>query len=117
MSAEVRPEIAAHWSTAQFYRGVIAHLDGVAPTVNEMHDAAPLRGIPVVVLTPGGAEPIPDEDMRKLGDQTEQIIATHSEHWVHLDEPQLVIETILTMISRSQSRFATAGVELPSILN
>ncbi len=95
MPPEVRPAVAAHWSDPQFYEGLIAHLDALTASVTEMHDAQPIQGVPVVVLTPGSAVPLTDEDMRKIGVHTRQVIAEHSRHWVHLDEPELVISMIL----------------------
>jgi pimeloyl-ACP methyl ester carboxylesterase len=97
MPAAVRPAIAAHWSAPRFYRGLIAHLRGVADTVREMHRAQPIRNTPVVVLTPGSADPLSHHDMRKYGPLSRQIIADQSQHWIHLDEPDLVIRTILDM--------------------
>jgi len=101
MPAQVRPAIAAHWSTPGFYRGLLAHLDGVRATVAEMHETDPIGDVPVVVLTPGSAAPVPAEQMRQLGRQSRQVIAEGSQHWVHLDEPELVIETILEMVAEA----------------
>jgi pimeloyl-ACP methyl ester carboxylesterase len=94
MPPQVRPAIAAHWSAPRFYRGLLAHLSGVSGTVTEMLDVEPIRDIPVVVVTPQGAEPA---DMRAYGPRGRQIIAEESQHWVHLDEPELVVRTILEM--------------------
>lgn len=93
----VHPAIAAHWSDPGFYRGLIAHLDAVTATVNEMHDAAPISK-PVVVLTPQSAVPLSADDLRRIAADGRQIIAERSTHWVHLDEPQLVIDTIFEMV-------------------
>ncbi|HEX4038563.1 MAG TPA: alpha/beta hydrolase [Acidobacteriaceae bacterium] len=98
MPPQVRPSIAAHWSAPRFYRGFIAHLRSVADTVREMHHAEPIGDLPVVVLTPGSARPLSEQDMRKFGPLSRQVIAERSEHWVHLDEPHLVIRTVLDMV-------------------
>jgi hypothetical protein len=62
-----------------------------------MHDAEPIRDVPVVVITPGSARPI--EDMENFGPLSRQLVAHHSRHWVHLDEPELVVHTILEMVA------------------
>lgn len=98
MPPHVRPSIAAHWSAPGFYRGFSAHLRSVSDTVREMHDPEPIRETPVVVLTPVTAVPLSDCEMQKFGPRSRQIIAEQSEHWIHLDEPQLVIRTILEMV-------------------
>ncbi len=101
MPPHVRPAIAAHWSTPRFYHGLLAHLSAVHATVAEMHETEPIRDVPVVVLTPGSATPV--EDMRKFGPMSREIIAERSRHWVHLDDPELVIRTILEMVLQNGS--------------
>jgi pimeloyl-ACP methyl ester carboxylesterase len=109
MPAHVRPSIAAHWSAPRFYRGLIAHIRAVPAAVEEMHDAEPIRDVPVVVVTPGSSSPI--ADMEKYGSLSRQIVARESQHWVHLDEPELVARTILEMVAHagSQGRGSEAG--------
>jgi pimeloyl-ACP methyl ester carboxylesterase len=108
MPRHIRPAIAAHWSAPGFYRGFMAHLRSVPDTVREMHDPRPVRDTPVVVLTPGTAEPLSDDDMRRFGPRSRQIIAEQSQHWIHLDQPDLVIQTILDMV------FHPAAAEQPA---
>lgn len=100
MPASVRPAIAAHWGSPCFYSGLIAHLEGVAPSVIEMHDAEPIRDAPVRVLTPASATPLSEHELRKIGVHTRQTIAHHSRHWVHLDEPELVVAAILELAEK-----------------
>jgi pimeloyl-ACP methyl ester carboxylesterase len=97
MPANVRPSIAAHWSAPRFYRGLLAHLNAVPATVTEMHNVEPIRDTPVVVLTPAGASPI--DDMRPYGPNSRHIVAENSQHWIHLDEPALVVHTILDFVA------------------
>jgi pimeloyl-ACP methyl ester carboxylesterase len=115
MPSHIRPAIAAHWSDPRFYRGFIAHLNSVAATVREMHDPEPIPDIPVTVLTPATATPVTDEDMRRFGRHSRQVIARRSQHWIHLDEPDLVIDTILQMVSRvaSPDQEAATSLALP----
>ena len=97
MPDEVRPGVAAHWSHPTFYLGMLAHLNGVIESVEEMHDAEPIENLPVLVLTPGSAVPLSEEELFRIGSDTQQIIAKNSRHWVHLDEPELVIAAIMKM--------------------
>ena len=100
MPASVRPGIAAHWSGPAFYEGLLAHLTSVNATVEEMHEAKPIERIPVVILTPGSARPLSEDEQHAIAGGTRQIIAEKSRHWIHLDEPDLVIETIRSMRRR-----------------
>jgi len=96
MPAHIRPSIAAHWSAPRFYRGLLAHLDAVHGTVAEMHEAEPIRDTPVTVVTPASA-PAP-ANLDQYGPRGRHIVAERSEHWVHLDEPELVVQAILNMV-------------------
>ena len=99
MPPAVWPIVAAHWSNPAYFRGMTAHIQGVPATVTEMLDATPIVGIPVVLLTPGHPKAISNADLQKIGPAAEQLIAEKSGHWVHLDEPELVIEQIREMIT------------------
>ncbi len=81
-----------------FYAGLRSHIDSIPDTVREMHTAEPIRGIPVTVLTPGNAAPLTQNQLDHIGDSVHQIIAPKSEHWIHLDEPDLVINSIRELI-------------------
>ena len=108
MPKDVWPIVAAHWSTPAFYRGLRMHLQAVPGSVCEMHGAPPLQGIPVKLLTAGTAEPLSVEALRRIGSDVEQTIAHKSGHWVHLDEPEMVLEAIRCMVEEVSVR----GVEL-----
>ena len=111
MPPAVWPIVAAQWSRPAFFRGMTAHIQGVPGTVTEMLDAAPILRIPVVLLTPGHPKAISDADLRKIGPDTEQLIAEKSGHWVHLDEPELVIKQI-----RDMTTLIRAGLSCEAML-
>lgn len=102
MPDEARPVIVALWSQPRFYRGMCAYLEGIPATVTEMAGAPPVRGIPIVVLTPGKSTPLSDEELARIGDRTRQVIATKSEHWIHLDEPEVVIGAVQEMVAAAR---------------
>ncbi|HUV69030.1 MAG TPA: alpha/beta hydrolase [Terracidiphilus sp.] len=104
MPREVWPVVAAHWSRPSFYTGVRSHIDSIPDTVKEMHEAKPIRNIPVLVLTPGKSIPLSENCLSRIGDNVQQIIAPASEHWIHLDEPDLVIGSIRAMVSSSTTQ-------------
>jgi pimeloyl-ACP methyl ester carboxylesterase len=63
-----------------------------------MQDAEPIRDIPVLLLTPGKSTPLSDAHLRLIGDNVHQVIAPTSAHWIHLDQPDLVIDSIREMV-------------------
>ena len=99
MPREVWPIVAAHWASPKYYRGLAAHLEAVPATVAEM-DSAEAVGVPVVLLTPGTAEPLCSKRLQRIGPDVRQVIAERSGHWVHLDEPELVLDTIRDMVGQ-----------------
>ncbi len=101
MPSEVWPIVAAHWSRPGFYAGMRSHVEAVPDTVREMQDAEPIHCIPVLVLTPGKSTPLSDKCLSRIGDNVQQVIAAESAHWIHLDEPDLVIDSIREMVMAS----------------
>jgi pimeloyl-ACP methyl ester carboxylesterase len=98
MPREVWPIVAAHWSRPGYYIGMSDHVQAVPDTAREMQNADPIRGIPIILLTPGTSSPLSEQCLRRIGDNVEQVIAPDSAHWIHLDEPDLVIESIRDMV-------------------
>lgn len=105
MPRAVWPIVAAHWASPKYYRGLAAHLEAVPATVTEMHTAEAVEGMPVVLLTPATAKPLCSDKLRRIGPEVRQVIAERSGHWIHLDEPELVLDTIrgiMEQVSRTQ---------------
>jgi pimeloyl-ACP methyl ester carboxylesterase len=98
MPSEIRPCIAAHWSRPDFYKGMRSHIQAVPETVREMCNADPIERIPVLVLTPGLSTPLSLEEINSIGSHVKQVIATESGHWIHLDQPDLVVQSIFEMV-------------------
>ncbi len=100
MPRETWPVVAAHWSNPEFYRGMASYVRAVPASVHEMHTAKPIEGIPVILLTPATAEPLSPDALRRIGPFTQQVIAEKSSHWIHLDEPGLVLDAIRRLGTR-----------------
>lgn len=109
MPAEARPELVALWSRPSFYAEMRAYLEAIPEIVSEMSSAAPIRGIPVLVLTPGHAKPLTDVALRSIGDRSRQVIAHESRHWIQFDEPELVISSILELVHVTTAERTAAG--------
>jgi pimeloyl-ACP methyl ester carboxylesterase len=100
MPREAWPSVVANWARPRFYQTMEAYLMAVPETVASAHSAPPLD-IAVTVLTPISATALSDAGLSAISRKARQIIAARSEHWVHLDEPELVLAAIREMI-RSQ---------------
>ena len=99
--------VAAHWSRPSYYAGMCSHVVAVPDTVREMQDADPILGIPVMLLTPEKASPLRERDLSQIGDNVQQVIAPASAHWIHLDQPELVIDSIREMVLAASPEPAT----------
>jgi len=110
MPKEVWPSVAAHWSRPGYYVGMRNHVKAVPDTVREMRDADPILDIPVLLLTPGKSTPLSDACLRRIGNNVQQVIAPTSAHWIHLDQPDLVIDSIREMVLAATAEPVAASV-------
>ena len=108
MPRSVWPAVAAHWSRPGFYAGIRSHISSIPETVTEMDSVAPIRNIPVTVLTPANSAPLSQGELNRIGDSAHQVFARNSEHWIHLDEPDLVIDSIRAMVAATVAETAAA---------
>lgn len=102
MPREVWPVVAAHWSRPSYYAGMRSHVAAVPDSVREMMTAAPIRDIPVLVLTPEKSTPLSTGCLSLIGDNVTQVIAPSCAHWIHLDQPDLVIDSIRNMVTAAR---------------
>jgi pimeloyl-ACP methyl ester carboxylesterase len=113
MPREVWPVVVAHWSNPGFYRGLAAHLHAIPDSVREMHTANPITHIPVFILIAADAQPLAPGALRRIAPEARQIIAQNSGHWIHLDEPALVLNAIRSMIDQLNSD--SSAIQKPAI--
>jgi pimeloyl-ACP methyl ester carboxylesterase len=109
MPREVWPVIAAHWSRPDNFKGMRSHVEAVPDTVREMQNAESIQSIPVLVLTPGKSAPLSDDCLDRIGNNVRQMIAPASAHWIHLDQPDLVIDSIRKMVRAASEEPVTAA--------
>jgi pimeloyl-ACP methyl ester carboxylesterase len=102
MPREVWPSVVANWSRPEFFQSLRAYLRSVPAAVMVMRGAPPLDQ-PVTVLTPGGARPLSESQLQAISSNAQQVIAPASAHWIHLDEPELVLAAIRDMLARAGS--------------
>lgn len=108
MPRSVWPAVAAHWSRPGFYAGIRSHISSIPDTVAEMDAVEPIRDIPITVLTPANTTPLSHADLKRIGDSANQVFARNSEHWIHLDEPDLVFDSIRAMVAAAAAETVAA---------
>jgi pimeloyl-ACP methyl ester carboxylesterase len=102
MPEGVWPIVAAHWSRPGYYVGMASHVSAVPDTVREMQNAKPILDTPILMLTPATSSPLDKESLARIGNNIQQVIALDSAHWIHLDQPDLVINSIREMVLSSE---------------
>jgi pimeloyl-ACP methyl ester carboxylesterase len=109
MPREVWPIVAAHWSNPRSFLTMAAHLEALPASAGDMRGAAPVSGMPVTVLTAGKTSPVPEEAIRAIAPSLRHVVATESGHWIHLDQPDLVVEAALAMVEGARRMARTPG--------
>lgn len=96
---ELWPVVAAHWCNPSFYRTAIAYLEALPATIEEMAAVAPLKDVPTVVISANENRSIDRISVEAIAPGARHIRATESGHWIHLDEPELVIGIVRDMVA------------------
>ncbi len=97
MPREVWPMVAEHWSQPKSFLGMAAHFEGLPECAREVFESPPLEEIPVIIITPAGAPAL-----TSVGRNVQHIVAEKSGHWIHLDQPELVVEAVRTLAAQTQ---------------
>ena len=99
MPEETWPLVAAHWKNHKSFEAMARHFHALAESAQELSRVRPLS-MPITMLV--GAQndhpADPREYARKLSPTTKLIFAHKSGHWIQLDEPELVVDSIAEML-------------------
>jgi pimeloyl-ACP methyl ester carboxylesterase len=98
MPEETWPLVAMHWKQPKCFEGMASHFECLAESIREM-SGAPRLSIPVTMLI-GKQNEHPADPMeyaKRLSSETKVIFAENSGHWIQLDEPELVVKSILEL--------------------
>lgn len=101
MPREVWPAIQAHWCLPRSFEGLAATLEALPASSAEAAGVVLASSIPVTILSARHSTPseiAEREAMAANSARGRHIVATQSGHWIHLDEPELVIAAIREMV-------------------
>jgi len=84
--------LRSRWSEPRFFWNMAGYIQAMPRCAREVAPCKVPSGIPVTVIS--GAQQPPERLAEHAALATEHIIARHSGHWVHLNEPELVVEAI-----------------------
>lgn len=112
-AAEIRPAAMARMYQTHFFRSLLNELKAVELNTALREPPADLADTPLIVLSRGGANPgIPEaqfeqrkwiwaelqKELAMLSTKSEQIVAEQSGHYIHHDQPELVVEAIRFLV-------------------
>jgi pimeloyl-ACP methyl ester carboxylesterase len=108
---EVLPSVQAHWSHPKAFRAMWQHLAAMPScSAHLARDIDSFADIPVVVISAGSRAPrwlAADAALAGSSSHGRHIVSPRSGHWIHLDDPGLVIQAIREVIV-SVTRIRTA---------
>jgi pimeloyl-ACP methyl ester carboxylesterase len=100
---EVLPFVQAHWSHPKAFRGMWQHLAAMPSCSADLaREADAFGNTPVIVLSAGARDPrwlAADAALAHASSNGRHIVSPHSGHWIHLDDPDLVISAIHDVIA------------------
>jgi pimeloyl-ACP methyl ester carboxylesterase len=95
MPEETWPLVAAHWKQVKCFEGMARHFECLADSLNEMAEVKRLAApVTMLVGTQNEHPADPQEYANRISLETNVIFAEKSGHWIQLDEPDLVVESI-----------------------
>jgi pimeloyl-ACP methyl ester carboxylesterase len=97
MPREVWPMVTAHWCLPKSFTGMAAALEALPESSEEAARLTIPESIPLTILSAANstaAQRVVREALAKRSIRGRHIVAAKSGHWIHLDEPDLVIDAI-----------------------
>ena len=101
MPPETWPMVRAHWCQPKSFLGLAAYLESLPASSREAAALSDPETLPITVLSAANSTPEQLEEREALARRSphgRHSIAAKSGHWIQLDEPNLVVETIREMV-------------------
>jgi hypothetical protein len=89
--------VQALWCEPRCFRGLAEHLAALEPTATAAARVTSLGDVPLTIVSASDQPPdiiARQSALASLSSRGRHIVASKSSHWIHLDEPELVVETI-----------------------
>jgi len=96
MPPDTWPMVQAHWCQPKSFLSLADYLECLPQSAAEACDC---RDLPLTILSAANSTPAQLAERAALA--TKHVVATKSGHWIHFDEPELVIQSIKEMLIRA----------------
>jgi len=98
--------IRARWSTPKFFWTMATYIKALPRCAAELGGRQFPAQIPVTVLSGSHQPPVRLAEHKAIAEHSvcgRHIIAEKSRHWIHLDQPELVVDAVKEMVQRFRS--------------
>jgi pimeloyl-ACP methyl ester carboxylesterase len=102
---EVLPQVAALWCQPKCFRSMAAHLLALPATSAQVAASSFPRDAPLIVLSANNLSPqrLRDhQEVAALSARGKHLVAVNSGHWIHLDQPELVVHAIREIVEATR---------------
>jgi pimeloyl-ACP methyl ester carboxylesterase len=106
MPPEVWPMVQAHWCQPKAFLGMAEYFKALPACSAEAAALGDLPPIPVSILSASnstGAQRAERDAMARRSPRGKHILVPDSGHWIHLDQPEVVIEAIRDIVDSARS--------------
>ena len=101
------PVVQAHWCQPKSFQSMADHLASLPLSASTCDARSGLGDLPLIVLSASDSSPSRAAEHDRMAARStfgRKIVAEKSGHWIQLDQPDLVIESVREIISRSSRR-------------
>ena len=100
--------IGSFWSHSNSYHALADQMEALPESARQVSSATSFGDLPLIALVASNSRPprsMSTEEVARLSSQGKLIVASGSGHWIQIDQPSLVIDAILHIIT--QVRYAS----------
>jgi pimeloyl-ACP methyl ester carboxylesterase len=100
MPPETWPMVRAHWCQPKSFLGMAAYLESLPASAAEAAALDAPGTIPITVLSASNSTPEQLDERERMARRSlrgQHIVARKSGHWIQLDQPELVVESVREM--------------------
>ncbi|HXW06004.1 MAG TPA: alpha/beta hydrolase [Vicinamibacterales bacterium] len=100
---DARRPLRRFWTQPKFFEALGSQIGSVCESAREVQETVGggYGDLPLVTISSSNPDPVRarrQEDLARLSSRGRHIVASDSGHWIPLDQPQIVIDTIADMI-------------------
>ena len=107
MPPEVWPMVQAHWCQPKAFLGMAEYFRALPESAEQAAALGDLPRIPVMILSAGNSTPsqLAERDaMARRSAHGKHVVVPDSGHWIHLDQPEVVLQAIREMVELVRPR-------------